>query len=267
MSSPPTSNLRIFMFGPFEVFHGHTPVDDKAWGRKKTKDLLKILLSRRGHTFTQDQLIDLLYPDADPDKVIKNLRGRVSELRKALEPGLKKGPESQFILNIGQGYVFSTDSDCWLDIEQFEQHLHTAQELYQTERWSQALEQYQQATNLYRGEFLMEDAYEDWAIEIRERYQSRLFDAVEKQAECHGHLGDYAKALACCETLLTQSPQRESAYQLKMRFHYETGERQQALETYDACLNNLKDHLGVEPSTATKTLYLQINKNQLLMNN
>ncbi len=263
MSSSKQQPLRVLMFGSFEVFHGEDPVPDKAWGRKKTKDLLKILLSNRGQTFTQDQLIDLLYPDADPDKVIKNLRGRVSELRKALEPDLKKGPDSQFILNIGQGYVFNGDADCWVDVEKFEQHLQTAQQLVSTQRWAEALDEYNQAFQHDRGLFLADEPYEDWAIERRRRFETNYVAALEQRARCHSQLGQPQLALGVCEQLLEKDPHLETAYQLKMRTLYELGERQKALDTYENCVQQLDEHMDVEPSEDTKKLYLQISKGQL----
>ena len=255
--------LRLRMLGSFEVLQGDEPVPEKAWGRKKTKDLFKILLSDPGHAFTQDQLIDLLYYDADPDKVVKNLRGRVSELRKALEPDLKKGPESKYILNVGQGYRFNDQADCWMDVHEFSRLCQTAQDLADTQRWPQAVEVYQQAIELYRGDFLEEDPYEEWAFAPREDFLEHYLKALEGLARCQGQLGAFQNAIECCQHILQKQVARESAFRLKMRFHHYAGEQQQALETYDACLQTLKDHLGVAPSTKTKRLHLQISNDQV----
>ena len=77
--------MKIFQFGSFEVWQDEAgPV--KTWPQRKTKGLLKLLLSQRGQIFTQDQLIDALFPDLEPHKAAKTLYNRISELRRVLEP-------------------------------------------------------------------------------------------------------------------------------------------------------------------------------------
>ena len=58
-----TAELHVRTLGCFEVsLHGaHLP--DEAWPRRKTRDLMKLLLTQPGNVFTVDQLIDALLPD------------------------------------------------------------------------------------------------------------------------------------------------------------------------------------------------------------
>jgi len=263
MAETDAATLTVCMLGTFEVFSQGKPISPKTWGRKKTKDLLKILLSERGRSFTVDQLIDLLYPETEPDKVVKNLRGRVSQLRRALEPTLTRGSNSQYVQNVGQGYRFNEQAPCWLDTNVFVTRLKQAQQLVQTDRWAQALDQYERALALYRGDFLAEDRYEEWTLSFRDQYRQDFLSALEGAARCHAQLGDTTSALACCQRALAHEAHRESAYRLKMRFCYHAGQQQRALETYAACVHALKDLLGVEPTLETRKLYLQIERQQV----
>ena len=78
--------LAICLLGPFEIRDGESSGKSLEWSRKQTQSLLKILLTERGRVFTDDQLIEYLIPEIDFDKGIANLKKRVSELRKTLEP-------------------------------------------------------------------------------------------------------------------------------------------------------------------------------------
>ncbi|MFQ5795917.1 MAG: winged helix-turn-helix domain-containing protein [Candidatus Bipolaricaulia bacterium] len=89
--------LKVKLFGPFEIWRGHEPISSQAWPQRKTQTLLKILLTERGRVFTQDQLIDALFPDLDLDQAAQNLYKRISELRRVLKPDLKRGADS-FVL-------------------------------------------------------------------------------------------------------------------------------------------------------------------------
>ncbi|MFQ5797006.1 MAG: hypothetical protein ACE5JP_18460, partial [Candidatus Bipolaricaulia bacterium] len=56
--------LKMKLFGHFEAWRDgdDEPIPPQAWSRRKTQTLLKILLTERGRVFTQDQLIDWLFP-------------------------------------------------------------------------------------------------------------------------------------------------------------------------------------------------------------
>ncbi|MFQ5795463.1 MAG: winged helix-turn-helix domain-containing protein, partial [Candidatus Bipolaricaulia bacterium] len=163
--------LQVKLLGHFEAWRNDEPLPPQAWPQRKTQTLLKILLTERGRIFTQDQLIDALFPDLDPDNATQNLYKQISELRRTLEPNLNRGTDSQFVLRVGGGYCFSENAPCWIDTKAFHQHVESARELEQAGRWSQALEQYQQSIELYRGDYLAEDLYEEWSIPPREHWR------------------------------------------------------------------------------------------------
>jgi DNA-binding SARP family transcriptional activator len=151
--------LKIKLFDHLEVWRDGTLIPPQAW-RRKTQTLLKVLLSQPGHAFTGDQLIEALFPELDPEKAHRNLRARISELRHILEPDLKKGASSQFILRVGTGsYCFSDKAPYWVDTEEFQKELEAMQALEKAGRWLEAMDSYQKAINLYRGEYLSEDLY------------------------------------------------------------------------------------------------------------
>ncbi|MFQ5794790.1 MAG: BTAD domain-containing putative transcriptional regulator [Candidatus Bipolaricaulia bacterium] len=256
--------LKVKLLGHFETWHDHEPIPPQAWSRRKTQTLLKILLTERGRVFTQDQLIDALFPNLDPDKAARNLHKRISELRRTLEPDLKRGADSQFILRVGGGYCFSENAPCWMDTEAFHPCVESARELEEGDLWSQALEQYQQAVELYRGDYLAEDLYEEWSILPRERWRELYLTALGRLAECHARLRNYPQAIEYCQRMIELDPYREEGYRQQMRYHSYAGEPRKALNVYEACVEVLRDELDVEPAPETRELYRQIRNGEIL---
>ncbi len=250
------AGLRVKCFGRFEVYRDGVLLSPKDWGRRKTKTLLKVLLS--GRVFTQDQLIEYLFPNLDPHKAIKNLLGRVGELRRALEPGLPKATDSQYIINAGQGgYLFGPDAPICLDTEEFEKQSNAAQAAESAGRWPEALAAYQKAVCLYQGDYLAEDLYEEWTLAPREHWQELYLTALARLAECHARLGQYGQAIERCRRLLELKPTKESVYRQKMLYHALAGDQSEALQTYQACVKVLQEHLEVQPASETCELYEQ----------
>jgi len=247
-------HLNIRMFGRLEVQRDGEVLPDAAWGRRQTQTLLKLLLTRRGRLVTRDQLLEALYPRLDPVKAAVNLRGRIGELRRALEPSLTTGRDSRYIFEVGRdGYCFNTEAPCWIDLDAFEARLERGRRLKEASRWAHAAEAFEEALALYRDDLLTDDLYEEWTLAPRARYRELLLTALEEAAACHAEAGRPERAIACCQRAVERDPQREAAYRLQMRCHLQMGERQAALRTYRRCAQMLKA-LDLPPSEALQAL-------------
>ena len=246
--------LDIRLLGRFEVLREGKPIPRSAWGRRKTRTLLKVLLTKPGRLFTQDQLIDILFPGEDLVRAKRNLYGRVSELRKALEPRLRRGPESSYILREGQSYRFSAEPPVRVDTQVFEKQLADARAAIEEKRWMDAVERFEAAMSLYRGELLPEDRYEDWTEPHRGDLEHRYLDALLTLAECHERLGRLRQSISCCQRVLGIEPYREDVLRQLMTYQGNAGQLNQALSSFQEGQRVLREYLGVEPSTETLLL-------------
>jgi len=266
MSEETSAQTNIKQFGRFEVFRGEVALEAKDWGRRKTQMLFKILLTERGRVFSQDQLTDALFPDLEPDNAVVNLRGRIGELRKALEPGLVKNTDSAYVLTAdGGGYYLSETAPFEIDTEVFAEKLDGAQKAKQQSFWDQALDHYQAAIDLYRGVYLEEDLYEEWSLSSRDHFQERYELALEGLSECHAKMSDYVQAAEACQQALKLVPLRENLYRQLMRYHYQLGEQSEAIQTFETCQNIFDEKLSITPSIETVELYENILNKTLVL--
>jgi TolB-like protein/two-component SAPR family response regulator/Tfp pilus assembly protein PilF len=254
--SPP--RLEIKLLGRFEILRDGQPIPEEDWGRRKTKTLLKILLTEPGRVFTQDELIDALFGGENVEKATENLYGRVSQLRRALEPRLQRGVDSTFIVRKGQGYSFDVDSPCWIDTVECLNHISQGDEAARRGGHLEAVEDYEEAIRLFRGELLETDRYEEWVLGPRENWQDRYIAVLTKLAEEYANLGDYRRAAVACREAFDLQPWRESVLRQLMGYHYTAGERAEALRIYQKGLEALRQELDVEPSAETEALHQRI---------
>jgi len=251
--------LEIKLLGRFEVLRDGEPIPEEAWGRRKTKTLLKILLTDPRRPFTQDQLIEALFEGENPQRTVRNLYSRVSELRHALDPGLHRGTDSTFIRRSGQGYLFAPVG-VEIDTLTFLEELRQAEIRADGGDVPGAVESLEAAVALYRGEFLPEDRYEAWAEDVRSRLRSQCLDALVRLADYHATLGRLRRAVSCCRQVLQHEPYRESVVRQLMGYQIAAGQRAQALATYDEGVRALREHLDVEPAAETRALYERISQ-------
>ncbi|MBI1741930.1 tetratricopeptide repeat protein [Candidatus Acetothermia bacterium] len=253
------AELKVQLLGRFSVWRDGVLLAPSDWKRRKTQTLFKVLVSERGRVFTQDQLIEILFPDLQPQKAADNLYGRVGELRRALEPDLGKSSDSRYVLSAGRGgYCFSVEAPCWVDIEEFQKHIQSAQRAEEAGHWADASKSYEQAIALYQGDYLAEDLYEEWTLALRERWREAYLTGLVRLADCHARVGKYDRVFEYCQKAIELDPGRESAYRQKMLYHALIGELGKAAQVYQECVKILRERCEAEPSPETRRLHDQI---------
>ena len=87
----PGSPIAITTLGGFRVSRDGTPIDLGDWGSRKARDLLKLLVARRGAPVVRDEAATLLWPD-EPDRSARRLSVLLSTIRSMLDPRSRGRP-------------------------------------------------------------------------------------------------------------------------------------------------------------------------------
>lgn len=92
MPSPPSSSIRIFSLGRFEVVRGERALRATDWTRRKAQTLFARLALDPSHRLLKDQVLDLLWPDQPPASASNNLYRTFHAPHQTLDGRL--GPDS-----------------------------------------------------------------------------------------------------------------------------------------------------------------------------
>jgi DNA-binding SARP family transcriptional activator/class 3 adenylate cyclase/Tfp pilus assembly protein PilF len=248
--------VEVYALGGFRVMVNGRPLPDDAWRRRKARQLFKCLVTRRHYRLVRDEAIELLWPESDPEAGATNLRSNVLAIRRALAAGGADDAAS-FVVVDRDTVSLRSDGQIWLDADAFEQAAATAQASGDPLPWLQ------QANELYAGDLLPEDIYEDWAAERREALK-RIWVEVQLQIAEHAERrGDTDEAGAALLRLLGADACDERAGQELMRLYARHGRRADALRVYQRLTQSLHDELGVSPSTETIELHRGIVEGRL----
>lgn len=251
------------MLGPFEARYMGNPITRQAWGRPKSLAIAKFLIAHRGESVSLGLISELFYEGAPVDRIRSNLRGRISEIRRALWPD-RTHPDYenglQFIST--SGFRFDPQEPCWIDVEWFDRYIESANEHYRQEMWQLALEDFTRANALYRGDFLVDDLDEPWTYEMRERLRTAYQSSLTQTAECHIRLGQYRQAVAVARRAQELDPLNEEAYRLQIVAYGHIPDQVAALNVYHELLAALQE-LSVEPDPEITELIGRIKKGPL----
>ncbi len=251
---PPGQNLRIFALGRFCLTAGGSGLAVEKWERRQALSLLKYLVANLGRAVHRETLMEFLWPDIDEERSWKRLKVTVHYLRRQLR---NAGVPDDIVETAGQTYALRREK-VWLDTDAFEKRAAEGTALQREQRWDRALHCYEEAQNLYRGDYMEEDIYADWCTAERERLFEIHLEMLAGMAECHGEMGHFAEAVRVCRTALVRDPGRENFHRALMEYLVQLGRADWAIAQYQRCERLLAEELGVEPMPDTRRLYRQI---------
>ena len=202
--------------------------------------------------------MEVFWPESSPKASRNSLNVAIHGLRCVL----KKALDVPVIVYSDGTYRLHPDVRLWLDIEEFDKLVERGRLHEDVGETDQATAAYEFATGLYRGEFLADDPYDDWAALIRERLRLAYLDTLGRLSNLHFNAGRYAQSAHLCRRIIEQDPCREDAYRRLMRCYSRQGQPHLALIQYRVCVRALESELGVEPDLATVKLHNQLRRHE-----
>ncbi|MBI4763093.1 MAG: hypothetical protein HY787_00605 [Deltaproteobacteria bacterium] len=122
----------------------------------------------------------------------------------------------------------------------------------------EALSAFQEAADLYRGDFLPEDVYAEWAGSRREELRRKYLGLLFKTARIYEDRGAVRKAISSYEKAAKFDPLSEEANRRLMILYTNMGKHDEALHVYKTYKKLLRENLDAEPDELTRSLYKKI---------
>ena len=246
------AEVSVHLLGPMSVVIDDVPVEE--WSSARTRSLFGYLLTHRQPWPSREVLMGVFWPESSPKASRNSLNVAIHNLRCVL----KKAKDVPVIVYSDGTYRLHPNVRLWLDIEEFDKLVERGRLHEDVGETDQATAAYEFATGLYRGEFLADDPYDDWAALIRERLRLAYLDTLGRLSNLHFNTGRYASSGHLCRRIIEEDPCREDAYRRLMRCYSRQGQPHLALIQYRACVGALRSELGIEPDLATVKLHSQI---------
>jgi predicted ATPase/DNA-binding SARP family transcriptional activator len=235
--------VRVGLLGPLQVLDDEG-VDVTPRARKQ-RAVLAFLALKVGSVARVSDLVDALWGDSPILRAEKVIQGYISDLRAVV------GRET--IQTEPDGYRLSIPPEA-VDVTRFEQMLRSSAQALDAKDPGGALEWFDQASVLWRGEPLPDLADqisgEAEATHLRELYQAGL----ERSFEARLALGEAESLIADLETAVAEEPYRERRWEQLMIALYRAGRQAEAIRAYQRLRTALDEGLGIEPREQTKAL-------------
>jgi tetratricopeptide (TPR) repeat protein len=248
-------SFRVWLCGTFRVERrvgtGYESVRTSEWGGSSyPRLLLKALLCCSGRQARREALLEMLWPDTDPEQAAHYLNTATTKLRKALEP--IKGQASLLVTEDDyKHYMLEGQHLLWVDVDEALTLLKEAERMGRVSQ--EALSLLEEATRYFNQGMFLDGEEGLWAsgkratIE-RARYRCRLW-----LAEAYEQQKMPGQAEMVISLLLEEDPIDEDALCRLMELLHRQGMTQKALRLYEHTCGLLARE-GLEPAEATRTL-------------
>ena len=200
--------------------------------RRDPSRLVKLLAVTPGHRLGREQVLDALWPDADPPSAANRLHKAAHYVRRAT------GDQDAIVL---QGDVVSLfpGAEVAVDAERFDALARAAAGSGAAADGT-AGEAVEAALASYGGQLLPFDLYEEWAFHLRQRLALRYCELLRRAGRF--------------DELLAVDPTDEQAHVGLMRQHLRRGDRAGVLRQFDVLVEVLDRELGVGPSVEARAV-------------
>jgi DNA-binding SARP family transcriptional activator len=218
--------VHITLLGGFAVTVDDAAVPEKLWTRRHAAALVKVLALAPERRLHREQIIDLVWPDDTIDAAAPKLHKAAHFARRAIDV-----PNSLVLR--GEKVSLLPDADVSVDVVRFESLARRARADDDATAARAALE-------LYAGDLLPQDRYEEWASGRREQLRAWHLDLLRLD-------GRWEQVVEVDDT-------DEVAHVALMRLHRANGDRHAALRQFERLDRALRRELGVAPGRDASAL-------------
>lgn len=247
----PDYDLHVRLFGAAAIFRGNTPVTDPAWtGRHRVRQILAYLLLHR--RVARHRLAEALWPDLPAKQALSNLRVNLSHLQKVLQPS-RGADERPWFLQADAEFITTATDGIVLDTDRFDATCQLARSLDEQAHGRRAIAAYQEAVDIYQGDYLEEFPDATWATMERIRLRSLATTARCRLGELLLAVGEPEQAAAHATIALRDEPLHERAGRLLVHALSGQDNRAAAQRAMRDLLDLLADQ-GLTPEHDTELL-------------
>lgn len=247
--------LKVRMLGEFSIEYDGNVISDTEGRSKKLWLFIEYLMTFRGREISQNDLIDLLWPDdqnGNPSNTLKTLVHRARTMVDSLEY-----MDSKDLIVYKRGtYAWNGDVEMEVDLDVFENHIKNAEQ--KDISIEQKLNEYTQAIEIYKGDFLPRLELESWAVPISTYYHTMYTKAVAETLEILAGVKDWDTIIQISQKAIEIDPYDEKFHIHLIQALVNTKNQQLAKNHYESVKRMFFERFGVAPSNEFNALYKKV---------
>jgi DNA-binding SARP family transcriptional activator len=237
------NKLHFSLLGSPDIYFGEECITEEF--SSKSLALVFYLVMNNSKCFTRDYLGNLLWPGSSRKATYSNLRYNLWKINNVFE----KYYELPVINSTNDRIAFCEGIKYTLDIENLRNLLH-----------QDSIASVKKVNMMYPGDFLegfyLKKCldYNDWIFYERETIQRLYYEILEDLLSKYKNKNLFYDSIDILKTMLKINPFNELLYQEIIEMFLKKGDKTDALNYYNKCVNTLRENLNISPKKSTREL-------------
>jgi len=227
----PAAEVSVQALGRFEVQVDGEPVPPSRWQSRKARDLLRILVARRGRPVPREELYELLWPDDDPAKTGHRLSVLLSIVRGVLDPAKARAADHYLVAD--QASIALDVTRVRVDVEDFLSYVARAARLLDAGDRTEARELLVTIDRHHAADAFDDEPYASWSGPLREQTRTAYLSMLRMLAQVCGAASSVDAATGYLLRLLERDPYDEPAHRSLVRRLVRAGRHGEARRAFD----------------------------------
>ncbi|MFF3765527.1 BTAD domain-containing putative transcriptional regulator [Streptomyces sp. NPDC001922] len=222
----------------------------------KPRQLLALLAARAGQVVPVDHLVDELWESAPPASAVTTVQTYIVLLRRSLARALQVSAAEvarDVLPFTGWGYRLAADPGA-VDASVFGRFAELGRRALLNGENDKASLMLRRALRIWRGPVLADVRVGPQLLAHRISLEENRLSVVEQRVESDLRLGKHHELIGELSGLVVQYPLHENLYSLFIISLYRAGRPAQALEAFRMLRKNLREELGIDPSSRVRGL-------------
>ncbi len=252
--------LEVYSLGNFKIRRGNEIITENIHKLSKRWELLQYLIVHSNREVSRDELISVLrlHNNDDPEGALTAL---VYRLRKLIN---NSDEAIDYIKTLGSAYSFNNELEYWFDAEEFASLCKETANMISLSS-ADAIDFFDRALNLYKGDFLQEAKSDEWIWSTRNHYRDILVDTMLKMDDFLRSKAEYERALGFYDKLNEFVFFDEMIIKGLIQTMVDAGRYSQAKKKYDEIIKLYEENgLRVPPELEGMANNLNANRSESL---
>lgn len=238
--------LRVYTLGRTRLESGEGPLAGE-WLSHRPGEVLKYLICERSRIVPIEELLETLWQSGRAAPT--NVRQAIHTLRDRLEPKRAKHGQSSFVSVRRGGYELEL-ANIWFDADDFEVSTRMGLASMQAGDAEAAEPALTRACALYRGDFLADEPYAEWAFAERDRLRDLASKVLRALAELKLATNDLDLASDHLQRLAELEPYDLDAQRELLALMMRRGRHAEAHRRYEIVRRRYRRAFGEDPDLA-----------------
>jgi DNA-binding SARP family transcriptional activator len=244
--------ITVNSLGKFQITDGNVVVGDEGLRSPMLSRLLMYLLIYRDKTIPTDEIIEAIWHEDEIENPAGALKNLMYRLRKVL---ISYFGEQEYVITNRGSYQWNPKVAVVIDAEAFERLVAEGKKEI-TYEMSAVL--YEQALDLYQGEFMPKLTELHWIYTLNTYYHSLYLSCVKGLASIYAYMGRYEELDRLMTEALRLESTDEDLYCFQIEARINCGKISLAMESYEKARNIMEKELGIRKSAMLGKVYEEL---------